>query len=612
MKTLFRDLGRWFWNLVPANPILVRVVFSGGRRVGHLWIRAIYLIVLALVVAGGVVVTQSAGASLASLAKSATQVFEMVSMIQLLMVCVIAPIFAAAAITQEKDSQTFSILLSTPLSNAQIVLGSLLSRLYFVFVLLLASLPLFCIMMIYGGVTGTEIGLSLAIAAATAAITASMAIAISVIKVGTGRTIFSFYLCIGLYLIVLFGLSTLPRFVPPESQPAPAGIDRMSWLAAFHPFLSMWVVLNKTPAPDYGSVAHYGFPFAEWLAYPAYSFIAMSFFVSAVVVLASVWFVRRGGKVGEPTWVGRLLSRPKVDGGSGITRRPRHVGANPVAWREAKTKAAAGSGGSMRTILVMAGALAAAALLVAYLRGMASAEVRLWLKALVGVELGLALFIASATAATSMTREREGNTLDLLLATPLVSSQIIWGKVRGLVSFAAPMLTVPALTIGAFVLVDLMRGRLFNAPGPVVNWDALVAVPLATVGFTVFACALGLQNSIKQRKTVAAVLASALLTMVVFGVLGFCAFGVRSSGSLQGPAAAAAAFCPLSLVMMSMDPQLYFTQGALTVPAAELAQFRMVALVGSLVSAGVFIAISWAIHSNMVRNFDMIVRKQSA
>lgn len=612
MKTLFHDLGQWLWNLAPANPILVRVVYAGGRRASHLWIRAAYLGILAIIVAGGVMMTQSSGASLSSLAKSATQVFELVSMSQLLMVCVIAPIFAAAAITQEKDSQTFSILLSTPLSNAQIVLGSLLSRLYFVFVLLLASMPLFCIMMVYGGVTGNEIGMSLAIAAATATITASMAIAISVIKVGTGRTIFSFYLCIGLYLTVLWGLSTLPRFIPPESQPAPAGIERMSWLAAFHPFLSMGAVLNKTPAPDFGSVAHYGFPRAEWLAYPAMSYVVMSFLVSVVVVLASVWFVRRGGKVGEPTWIGRLLSRPKVDGGSGITRRPRHVSANPVAWREAKTKAAAGSGGSMRTILVMAGAVAAGALLVAYMRGMATTEVRLWLKALVGMELALALFIASATAATSMTREREGNTLDLLLATPLVSSQIIWGKVRGLFSFAVPMLSVPALTIGAFVLVDLLRGRLFSGPGPVVNWDALLAVPLATVGFTVFACAMGLQNSIKQRKTVAAVLASAAITLFVFGLLGFCAFGVRSSGSLQGASAAAAAFCPLSLVMMVMDPQLYFTQGALTASAQELAQFRMVALIGSFVSAGIYIAISWAIHSNMVRNFDMIVRKQSA
>ena len=106
----------------------------------------------------GVFAAQTSGAtSLADLAKEATRVFKYISIIQLLMVCVLAPVFTAAAITQEKDAQTYSILLSTPLSNGQIVLGSLLSRLFFVCVLLLAGIPLFCIMMVYGGVTGSRL-----------------------------------------------------------------------------------------------------------------------------------------------------------------------------------------------------------------------------------------------------------------------------------------------------------------------------------------------------------------------------------------------------------------------------------------------------------------------
>ena len=50
MTTVFKDLGLWFWRLAPANPILVRVVHAGGRRVRHLWIRIGYLSILAAVV----------------------------------------------------------------------------------------------------------------------------------------------------------------------------------------------------------------------------------------------------------------------------------------------------------------------------------------------------------------------------------------------------------------------------------------------------------------------------------------------------------------------------------------------------------------------------------
>src|SRR5262249_38604579 len=214
---------------------------------------------------------------------------------------------------------------------------------------------------------------------------------------------------------------------------------------------------------------------------------------------------------------------------------------------------AAGSGGSMRIVLIVLGALAAFTLLTFYLRGMSRDDVRLWLKALVGVELGLALFIATATAATSMTREKEGNTLDLLLATPLTSAQIIGGKNRGLVSFAAVMLAVPTATLALFVIADLLSGRMFRPPGPIVYLDAVVGLPLAAIGFTYFACAIGLRTSIYQRRTVASVLISAAIVLGVFGILGACAYGISQSAWDQG-SAITSPFSPLLTIMMSLDP----------------------------------------------------------
>ncbi len=78
--------------------------------------------------------------------------FQKLSYVQLGLVALLAPIFTAGAITQEKDSQTYDILLATPLSNGQIVLGSLLSRLFFVIALLVSGIPIFSITQIFGGV----------------------------------------------------------------------------------------------------------------------------------------------------------------------------------------------------------------------------------------------------------------------------------------------------------------------------------------------------------------------------------------------------------------------------------------------------------------------------
>src|SRR5699024_7090013 len=111
-------------------------------------------------------------------------------------------------------SQTYDILLSTPLSNGQIVLGSLLSRLFFIIALLAAGIPIFAITQIFGGVAMGDIALSFAIAAATAFITGALAMAIATFGVGTRRTLLSFYLFIAVYLVGLYLLDGLAFLHP--------------------------------------------------------------------------------------------------------------------------------------------------------------------------------------------------------------------------------------------------------------------------------------------------------------------------------------------------------------------------------------------------------------
>lgn len=612
MQAVLHDLGLWFWRLVPANPILVRVVYAGGRRVRHLWLRTAYLAILAAVIVIGVIAKQSGQASLTDLAKNATQVFQIVSIVQLVMVCILAPLFTAAAITQEKDSQTFNILLSTPLSNGQIVLGSLLSRLYFVFMLLIAGIPLFCIMMVYGGVTGDKIALSIMLAACTATITGSLAISISVIKIGTGRTVFSFYLAIAIYLITVYALAESAWFIPPESRPAPGHDELMSWLAAFHPLLALKVVLGMTPAPLYGSVVHYGFPMSWWLAFPQYSYIGMTLLASVLMIVLSLFFVRRGAKEGEATLGSRIAAilpfgRRKKD-----ERQPRHVWQNPIAWREAVTSAAAGGGGLVRYGMLIAGLAVGLVLLISYWTGRVTlTTTRDWLYMLVVIELLIALFIATATAATSMTREKESNTLELVLATPLTSHHIIKGKIIGLVFSAGPLLLIPFISILAFLCLDLITGRLFGHKGqPVVYAETLLTLPVLMIAFTAFACMLGLQSSIKAKKTLVAVFTSMGIVIGVYAATAGCALAVRETD-----ARLAATFMPINpftAPFIVINPERAITAGTATVTADDLAVCRAIAFVAAIAAAAVYGLVGYGMHRSMVRNFDMIIRKQTA
>src|SRR5687768_14867515 len=214
-------IGNYLWRLIPANPILVRVVQAGGKRKRDLLIRCAYLGILLFLVI--FLLLQSAGslanASLSDLSKQSSEIFYYMSYVQLGLVSLLAPIFTAGAITQEKDSQTYDILLATPLTNGQIVLGTLLSRLFFVFALLISGIPIFSITQIFGGVAFGDVLMSCAIAAVTALVTGALAVAIATFRVGTRRTIFSFYMLIVIYLVGLFLLDQLDWFHPSVLDP---------------------------------------------------------------------------------------------------------------------------------------------------------------------------------------------------------------------------------------------------------------------------------------------------------------------------------------------------------------------------------------------------------
>jgi ABC-type transport system involved in multi-copper enzyme maturation permease subunit len=686
MPVIRQDIATWLWRLLPGNPIFLRVLYAGGRRIRHLWIRLGYLGVLFLVMFIAMF-GSSTGGALDDLAKGSTQVFRFISIVQLAMICFLAPVFMAAAITQEKDSQTYNILLSTPLSNAQIVLGSLLSRLFFVMVLLLAGVPILCVTMIYGGVTLRQILLSTGIAATSAVLTGSLAIAISAARVGTRKTIFSFYLTIALYLLAVGGMGyprafrrpaeTLrylernraveewvtagntrpPAFkmerlltLEPEKMDiialrgivtdpgaaetlldklrqaddvaaerldtnltffgcpgAPLNTDgvRMSWLAPFHPLLALQVALNEVEAPP--AATGLGWPMDYFLSKPYYGYMTLTLLTAMSVVVFSMIYVRRGAREGETGrlgWaLGQLLQRLGLQA---KRRKPRRVWQNPVAWREARTRASFAGRGALRYILVVLGLTCGAVLLISYVGGWGwfdPSELRLWLSGLIVIEFALILLMAANSAATAITREREANTMELLLCTPLTSGYIIYGKLRGLVSFLFPLILVPAVCLLGFAVYDLALGH----ERPIVWIESGFELVLLLVVYSSFACMLGLQMSLRFRRTVQAVLSSVAILMAVSFALGACGYGLIEVSEVFG--AFIAPFTPFTAVSAIVNPAWMLSRKA---PDADLTQIRMLVPIGVCTAAVFYTLVVVGMYRGMIRNFDMTLRKQSA
>ena len=605
MSNIAAKLASWLWYLVPANPILVRVVNGMSRRSRHLWLRFGYLSILVAVVTVLLLNGSSTSLSLADFAKRASQTFMWASMTQLALMCFLAPVFTAGAITQERDSQTYNILISTPLTNAQIVIGSLLSRLYFVVVLLLAGLPVFLTTMIYGGVTTGHVFRSFAIAGATAVLTGSLAITISMIKIGTRRTIFSFFLGIAIYLLCVYFLGGMKGTWIPEAPLSPVTNVRMSWLAPFHPFLALEVALNRVQAPDVAAVAEYGSIARYFLAYPSTVYVFLTLIVSVLLTILSVLYARRCTKIGETTLFSKLTGLFRRAKKGSLTRKPHTVWANPVAWREAVTRASATSRGIGRYLVVLCGVLGAVVLLLYYIngwRGFNASATREWLAAIIIIEFAIVLIIATNTAASALTKEKESKTMDIMLTTPLTSGYLIWGKLRGLVSSVVPLIVIPVLSLLIFGFWDLVT----NPAEKVAHVETALEVGLLMVIFSAYACMLGLHFSLKQRKTVRAVLlAVGVLLGVNVGVYLFWNM-IVTEASVFGVALSSAT--PFTAIAVLVDPSGLFDP-------AEFAQktnaIRVAALTGSLIFIALHAIVVFSWYKAMVRSFDMIIRKQS-
>lgn len=619
MNSLLADVGLYFWRLLPANPILVRVVFAASKRMRHLWARLGYLLALVAVFLIGGGLAPAGERSLADLAKQASQTFAAVSVVQLLLMCFVAPVFCAGAITQEKDANTFHILLTTPLSNGQIVLGSLFSRLYFVWALLLSGLPIFCITMIYGGVTMREIFESFGLAACTGLLAGSLAIFIAFSRLGTRRTIFAFFVGIAVYLVGVYAIGASPVGILPDA-PTPyadtmGGIapPRMSWLAPLHPFLALLVVTGQNPAPGADEMGRLGWP-ANWLmAHPQYGYMTITSLASVALIGFSLLQVRRAGVEADPGFVGALLKRLRL-AGEPRPRRSRTVWRNPIAWREAATRGSAAGRSALRVIVAVCSVVGGVALVLGHAQGswgLGAASInttRLWLTWLVWMQLIVILLVVTSTAATTLTRQKESQTLEILISTPLTSRYILAGMLQGLVRLVVPLMIAPALTVLLFNVVDLVRG----AAVPVAPIEATLALPALMTAFAAVGAVVGMQFSLTLKSSTQAVMVSTAVVIGGAALLWGCGAAVTEVGGVL--ASVLLPFSPLPAMQAILDPWRLADASRANQwsgPGPSAAEIRATTAFATLLAVGAYAGITVALYSQMVKSFDMTVRKQA-
>ncbi|MCY0893397.1 MAG: ABC transporter permease subunit [Acidibacillus sp.] len=85
------------------------------------------------------------------------ELFMFLSYLQLAMISFVTPGIAAGAISGERERQTLSVLLTTPLSPGSIIIAKFISSISFLLLLIIMTLPLYSIVFLFGGVVPSQV-----------------------------------------------------------------------------------------------------------------------------------------------------------------------------------------------------------------------------------------------------------------------------------------------------------------------------------------------------------------------------------------------------------------------------------------------------------------------
>ena len=368
-------------------------------------------------------------------------VFQIVVPLELIVTMFLAAVASASNVSQEKDRRTLILLLLTRLTSTQIVLGKLFSSLIGVANLIFAALPLLLLIAILGGVSTRQVYIATALIALTAAWSGALANLVAFWREKTFQTLAITLLAIVGWLVFTEAIAAgVITSLAPE------------WAELLSPIRALWGICLPIPTSAWAEL-----PGGTALAHCGLALLASVLFSGIAILRLRVWNPSRQLRPQAPEPdedYAQASQEVATEKRSWKVRAPRPMWNNPVLWREMRTWA---YGRKLMLIRLAYFALFAAA--VAGLYWSVSSGVALQRSRLadelipVSARILAPFFCVSfvminALAVNSITNERDGQALDLLLATQITPPQFLLGKLLGVLYVTKEMVLLPLALLG--------------------------------------------------------------------------------------------------------------------------------------------------------------------
>ena len=173
------------------GPVFTHELATAPRRVRFYGAPAVYvggLLVLTCTAWLLMIGTQQVR-NVGDMARFGTALFQFLAPLQLVLAVFLSAMGSASAVAQEKDRRTLELLLLTNLTNSELVLGKLLASMLNVLVLLMAGLPFFMLIVLFGGISFEQVLRVFAVTFVTALAAGSLGSTIALWREKTFQTL---------------------------------------------------------------------------------------------------------------------------------------------------------------------------------------------------------------------------------------------------------------------------------------------------------------------------------------------------------------------------------------------------------------------------------------
>ena len=535
-----------------VNPIVLKELKASSRRKRTYFLRAGYLLLLvsALLLTWWGVVQGSISQSTAEVLQRQSQTGQALSLtlgwIQLVALTLIAPMLTGSCVSDEIEDRSLDVLLITPLTAGQIIVGKLLSRLVYVVLLVLLSMPLLLAMRTYGGFTVGQLIQIEVLSLTTALLGAAAAIVLSCWEARGWRAVAMTYFWLALWwfafpLIAVAGFFLIVSVLKPLLPWVQWDHWMFDWEA--YPFLMM----HSNPLMAMGILtveAASGSALPWSPQYALLSVNAVNVGISAGLVMLAVPLLRRtanrrleGAERKAVNWVVRLFRRRS----GAAPPRAREVGGDSMAHAElVRSDAASDPQADLPVPRVWNNAilwretrfnlfrrpitLTAVVFLVVGMRvwynvegGVRSAADMLI--PLIWLALFAQLVIACVVSPTVIASEKQARSWEVLLCVPMKPLTILWSKAIG--SLKASMIPLGVL------MLELLY---YSMAHPALRLVAL-QVAMVSIAFAALLACTGVALSLWCNRNMTAMAANLGVAIALWGGL---PVGVGIFSALRG------------------------------------------------------------------------------